>query len=105
MVELVVVVVELEEEVVVEDDEDVVVGELVVVEEVVVVEFFAQSVWARLRTLFAPEVRLPLRPASTDDGSPVTRSWRWTAASVAAVQSPAATAVSTSFRAESKLLA
>ncbi len=63
---------ELEDEVVVVLDE--VVGVLVVDVEEVVVEFFAQSIWACCITLFAAEVRFPRRPASTEEGRPVTRS-------------------------------
>mgnify|MGYP006949114056 CR=1 FL=1 len=111
VVVVVVVVVGVVVEVVVVDEELVVLDELVVgvlvvvVDELVDVVLLAQSIWAWLRTLLAAEVKLPLRPESTEEGRPVTRSCTCAAASEAAGQSPAATAASTLFSAELRLLA
>jgi hypothetical protein len=85
---------------VVEDDEVVVGVLVVVVDELVVVVNLTQSRPDCSATRFAASVRLLLSPASTEEGRPFTTSCRCEDASEAAVQSPAATAMSISLRAE-----
>jgi len=102
---VVVGVVVVDDEVLVVDDEDVVVGVLVVVvEEVVVLVVLTQSRPDCSATRLAASVRLVFSPGSTEEGRPLTTSCRRADASDAAAQSPAATAISTSLRAEFMVL-